>query len=240
MKAANASKLHTQAKNLAQARLEAMRDMQFHVDRQNGPFVDMLDVFYTDLTTSATTRVRGSETMVGKYIASGASSPEPSGAFYQVKVAQLPANSRFSQTIDTQFLNTAGSPMPPSSLAGYDSQVEGKDAPPSLMVGVTVITSWSDHGTTHSYSTYTRMTESRGTAQLLSTQGTAEFLRLASATPGGSPITVDVGLAQADGSTTTGSSATATDKGVYGTDGSGTSLLGAYGLATSPSAGGSV
>lgn len=242
-KAANAAKLHTQAKNLSQQRLEAMRDMQFHVDYQNGPFVDMLDVYYTNLSATSVTRVRGSETMVDKWFSdsdtTGRTSLDPSGAFFKVKVDQLPGYSQFSQTIDTQFLNVAGSAVGTSSLSGYNSQAEGSDAPPTLMVGVTVITSWSDHGATHSYSNYTRITDSRGITSLVTSQGSGELLRLTSATPAGSAITVDVAQARTDGNVTTGSTATAQATALNAVDGTST-YTGATGLAQYPTASGSI
>lgn len=236
-KAANAAKFHTQAKNLSQQRIESMRDMQFHVDRQNGPFVDMLDVYYTNATTGSTiTLTRGSETSVGTWVSSGGTAPEPtSGAFYRVRVSQLPGYTNFSQVIDTQFLSVSGSPVATASLSGYDSQVEGVDDPPSLMVGVTVITSWSDHGKAHSYSNYTRITDSRGTGSLVTTQGSGELMRLTSAAPSGNAITVDVASAQADGSVTTGSTATAAADALQATDSSSTPITAASGVSTSPS-----
>src|SRR3954466_2420663 len=86
MKAANNSKLQTQAKNLAQQRLESMRDLAFHVDRQNGPFVDLLDIYYTQVPAVAgivLTTTRAGETEKGTWVSGGASSPAPSGAFYK-------------------------------------------------------------------------------------------------------------------------------------------------------------
>src|SRR5947209_7295025 len=64
--AAGQTRVSTQAKNLAQQRLEAMRDLQFHVDRQNGPYVDLLYIYYTNLSTTATSRTRGAITASGQ------------------------------------------------------------------------------------------------------------------------------------------------------------------------------
>src|SRR4051794_13593341 len=115
--AAAAARLHTQAKALAQQRIEQLHDLQFHVDRQNGPFVDLLDIYYTDLGTTAVSRTRGAETMLGQWVGSGAGTAgEPSTPFYRVKVASVPGYPKFSQTIDTQFLNTNGAVLPASGL----------------------------------------------------------------------------------------------------------------------------
>src|SRR3982751_3622674 len=63
------TKMETQAKNLTQERLEQMRDLRFHVDRQNGPFLDVLDVYYTNapVTPAATTVTAGGATLSGIY-----------------------------------------------------------------------------------------------------------------------------------------------------------------------------
>src|SRR4051794_11546119 len=82
MKAANTSKLNTQAKNLSQQRMESMRDLPYHVDRQNGPYVDLLDIYYTNVSATTTTHTRVGETETGHWVSGGASSPAPSGAFY--------------------------------------------------------------------------------------------------------------------------------------------------------------
>lgn len=235
-KAANAAKLHTQAKNFAQQRLEAMRDMQFHVDRQNGPFVDMLDVYYTNasLTAAPITQTRGGETYVGQYVASGTAPQPTTGPFYKVTIASLAGNALFRQEIDTQFLGNSGAPLPASKLTGYDSQVAGKDDPPSALVAVTVTTSWSDHGSTHNFTTYTRIADSRGTVRSLTSQGRGELARITSTGSSNNPLTVDLALAEADGSTTTGSTASTDLRALFATDGLGATLSGASGVATSP------
>ena len=234
MRAAAVSKLNTQAKNLAQQRLESMRDLQFHVDRQNGPFIDLLDIYYTNLVTTPTTHTRAYETEVGKWVSGGASAPAPSGPFYQLTVAQLPGYPAFSQTIDTQFLDATGAAVPATAFASYDSQTEGKDQPPSLMVGVTVVTTWTDHGVSHSYPTYTRISDARGLVSSLTSQGIGEFLRVSSTGLSGNALTVDVASAEAGGDQSTGSNATADVRSLQANDEAGTDYLGATGVATSP------
>src|SRR4051812_30693530 len=177
--AAATARQHTQAKALAQQRIEQMHDLQFHVDRQNGPFVDLLDIYYTDLGTTAVTRTRGAETMVGRWVGSGVGNAgEPTTPFYRVKVDSLPGYPKFSQIIDTQFLNTNGQVLAASGLTGYDSQTEGVDQPPSLLVGITVITSWTSRGKAKSFSEYTRIADSRGLVTALSSHAKAEALRI--------------------------------------------------------------
>jgi prepilin-type N-terminal cleavage/methylation domain-containing protein len=235
MKAANNSKLQTQAKNLAQQRFESMRDLPFHVDRQNGPFVDLLDIYYTSVSTTSVTHTRAGETEVGRWVSGGAASPAPSGAFYQVSIASIDGYPSFSQTIDTQFLSVAGNALASSKFTAYDSQIEGRDQPPSLMVGVTVITTWNDHGLTHTYTSYTRISDSRGLTSALTTHGSAEFLRVSSAGPGGNALTVDLASADASGAQSTGSVAAADVRTLQAHDAVGVDYQGASAVATSPS-----
>ena len=49
LKAANAAKLNTQAKNLAQAQVERMRNLPYHVAQSAGPYIDLLDIYFHDL-----------------------------------------------------------------------------------------------------------------------------------------------------------------------------------------------
>src|SRR3954451_22491420 len=108
MQAAATSRFNTQAKNIAQQRFESMRDLQFHVDHQNGPYVDLLDIYYTSRSTTTTTGNRANETEKGHWVAGRPPAPAPAGPFYQVQVDAVPGQTGFSQTIDTQFLNANG------------------------------------------------------------------------------------------------------------------------------------
>jgi prepilin-type N-terminal cleavage/methylation domain-containing protein len=242
MRAATASRLNTQAKNLAQQRMESMRDLQFHVDRQNGPFVDLLDIYYTNLSTTPATRTRANETEVGKWVSGGAAAPAPSGPLYQVSVAALPGFPAFSQTIYTQFLTVAGGVVPASSpsFTGYDSQTEGQDQPPTSLVGVTVVTTWKDHGVSHSYASYTRISDSRGLVSNLSSQASGEFMRLSSTGAAGNSLTVDLATSVVSGNQSTGSTSSADVRALQANDAAGVGYLGASGVSTSPSGTGSL
>jgi prepilin-type N-terminal cleavage/methylation domain-containing protein len=223
MKAANNSKLNTQAKDLAQARMESMRDLAFHVDRQNGPFVDLLDIYYTNVSTTPSTRTRAGETEVGQWVSGSAASPAPSGPFYKVNVASLPGFPTFSQTIDTQFLSALGTAISVPSSTVYDNLTAGSDQPLSTLVGVTVITTWNDHGVTHNYTSYTRISDSRGLTATLTTQGSANFLQVTSGGSAGNTLTAEVAAADATGSFSTGSVAAADVHPLHAQDSSGQS-----------------
>ncbi len=237
MQAAATSRLNTQAKNLSQQRFESMRDLQFHVDRQNGPFVDLLDIYYTNRSTTTATRTRAGETEVGQWVSGGAAAPAPTGAFYKVDIGALPGHTNFSQTVYTQFLDATGAALPASVFPNYDSQTQGKDQPPSLMVGVTVLTAWKDHGRSHSYRSYSRISDTRGLTSALASQGSGEFLRVSSTGAAGNALTVDLATAEASGAQSTGSVAAADVHVLEARDSAGANYHGASGVASSPTGG---
>lgn len=218
MRAGVSARLQTQAKNLAQERLEQIRDLRFHVDRQNGPFLDLLDVYYTNASTAAAAIpvTVGSLTLSGRYVSSAAASGgEPAGPFYRVTIDPIciespacPAGTqRFKQIVDLQFLQQDGSAVPAARFENkYDSQTVGSDAPPSTTVGVTVITSWSQSGTAKSYRTYTRITDSRPAAPLIQTQARAVAVDISSTAADGTTLELQGGLSSADGAQSSGSS----------------------------------
>src|SRR4051812_26001631 len=67
LRSTGTTKMETQAKNLTQERLEQMRDLRFHVDRQNGPFLDVLDVYYTNAPVTPVTSTVTAGGLTGIY-----------------------------------------------------------------------------------------------------------------------------------------------------------------------------
>jgi prepilin-type N-terminal cleavage/methylation domain-containing protein len=237
LKATTTTKLQTQAKNLSQQRLDQMRNLRFHVDRQNGPFLDLLDMYYTNaISTSPTTTVTvAGIPLVGKYIASAAAANgHPAGPFYQVKTGTLPAPyQQFSQTIDTQFLNTAGTPLGSAVFQDkYNSQTVGADQSPTLIVGVTIITSWTQNGVAKANRIYTRITDGRPQLPVIQSQGRATAVQISSTAVNGSTLQLQGGVATVDGAQSSGSSVAGYATGVVVVDGSTTStgLVSQYNL----------
>jgi prepilin-type N-terminal cleavage/methylation domain-containing protein len=197
----------TQAKNLTQERIDQMRDLRYHVDRQNGPYIDLLDIYYTNVSGAVTTVSAGGATLSGNFIASGGGTGgEPPAPFYRVSTGPISGASSFSQVIDTQFLAADGTALPASNFSTYDSQVAGKDAPPSLMVGVTVITTWTDAGKTKTNRTYTRITDGRPQAPVVQSQARAVALDITSTAADGTTLELQGGVANLDGAQSSGSS----------------------------------
>jgi prepilin-type N-terminal cleavage/methylation domain-containing protein len=234
--AANHAKLNTQAKNLAQQRLERMRDLPFHVERQNGPYVDLLDQYYTNRSSAVATRTFGAETSTGQWVGSGTpAAGEPAVPFYRVAVASMPGYPMFSQTIDTQFLRPNGSAVPSTQFAAYDSQTEANDGPPTMLLGVTVLTKWTVKGKEHVFRLYTRIADSRGALSLLTSQGKAEFMRVKSTDASGNALSSDVASSVSNGNLSSGSVASIDVRAGFATDGVNPDVSAARWLATSPS-----
>ena len=204
------TKSHTQAKNLSQERLDQLRSLRFHVDRQNGPFLDLLDIYYTNATSPATTTTVASGTgnLVGRYVATGGGTGgEPTAPYYRVTTGSIPGAERFSQVITSQFLAADGSPVPAARFQNiYDSQVVGRDQSPSLLLGVTVITTWTLGATTKSYRTYTRITDGRPQAPVIQSQSRAVAVDVTSNAADATTLELQAGVARLDGAQSSGSS----------------------------------
>lgn len=204
------TKLQTQGKNLGQERLEQMKDLRYHVDRQNGPFLDLLDIYDTNakLASPPITVTVGGTALVGKYISTAtASGGEPAGPFYQVTATSIAGAIGFKQIIDTQFLAPDGSAVPKARFEGlYDSQMVGSDSAPSSVVGVTIITSWMDGSQAKSLRAYTRLTDGRPQAPVIQTQARAVAVDITSTAADGSTVELQGGVSSADGSQSSGSS----------------------------------
>ena len=203
-------KLDTQAKNLAQARIEQMRDLRFHIDRQNGPFLDLLDMYYTNAKAATPTSLSmGGSLLTGQYVSTASATPDqPLAPYFRVITASVAGTAGFTQTIYTQFLAPDGSVIPASTFQDiYDSQIVGRDQPPSLMVGVTVITRWTDAGHVHKIRTNTRIAEGRPTPPMIQTQARAVAVDIASTAADGTTLRLQTGISSADGTQTNGSTA---------------------------------
>lgn len=255
-RAVQVTKLNTVAKNLNQLRLDAMRNLPYHVDVQNGDYVDLLDNYYVDLATTPRTLPFGvasgaaSCTVTGQWVQSGTGAGgAPTGPYYAVTFTPVcglsagaqtvPATAGLTQTVYAQFLTGAsGAPtaMPASALlaAGYDSQAEGRDAPPSLLLGVTVVTTWSQQGVSKSFRTQTQITDNgTGTALILS-QARATGLLVRSHAEDGSALEAAAGTVALDGNLAATSSASAVAEAAHLTQAGGPGVTGATASAVAP------
>ena len=223
-------KLDTKAKNLSQERLEQMKDLRYHIDRQNGPFLDLLDIYYTNANSAGTTTstsVAGT-TLTGKFVNSGAAANgEPAAPFYRITTGAIAGASGYSQIIDSQFLAPDGSVIGSSGFVDrYDSQTVGSDQAPSLMLGVTIITSWADGTKAKSFRTLTRISDGRPQLPVIQTQGRAVAVDVTSSAADGSTVELQGGVASADGSQSSGSTVAGYATGALATQTGATTISG--------------
>ncbi|MBK5307259.1 MAG: hypothetical protein JJD92_11275 [Frankiaceae bacterium] len=194
VKATTVAKMNTQARNLAQARVESMRNLPFHVDAQNGSYVDLLDRFYRNLSTTSST-VTNDVCTSRVYVPVGGTSTagEPAKPFYRCTIATISGFSLFSQVVAVQFLgasagnNSGTSQAPPTVVtpaSTYDSQATAPaDAPASNLVGVTLLTKWRTGTTDHVDKLYTQISADGAAAQTIDLQARATAFRITGTAP---------------------------------------------------------
>ncbi|WP_309649332.1 type II secretion system protein [Nocardioides sp.] len=153
----------TQAKGLAQAELERMRNLPFHVAPEAGDYIDVLDRYYRDLTppTGPVSCGQSERWAVPTTSWTGyvpATAPrcgwEPTGPLYRhVRTAATgPSNPDLTGYVivtDTRFLTNTTPPTVVVPRTGYSSQLTGRATPPASQVAVTV-TVFPTRSTSHS------------------------------------------------------------------------------------------
>jgi prepilin-type N-terminal cleavage/methylation domain-containing protein len=206
--ASRTSKFITQAKGLAQQRVEQMRNLPYHVDATPAyPRVDLLDLYYPNLTAASGSTILN---VASGYVTTQTRlAEEPaSGPFYRTVVSSLGSDfTRFRQVVAVQYLTNARAPVTPGNT--YDRQVQGNDVPPSLYVGVTVITGYlkpGSSGSTPTYKLYTQISDSAIAAAEVASQARASALRLTSQLDGGQLVN-EAGIVNAEGSRANGATA---------------------------------
>lgn len=241
-KASNFAKFNTVAKNLAQQRIETMRDLPFYVAYQNtgpnGQFYDVLDDYYANV--SSTTTVNFPNGGKGIWVQSGTgANGTPIGPYYQVTFSSIPGATGFSQVVYSQFLTAAQpvpAPVPANQLvsSNYNSAAAGLDSPPSLLLGVTVATSWSWLGQTHTDSTYTEIAAGGNNATRIASEAQVTALSVASTDSAGNQLTGVLGQVQLNGSVANTSTASAQALAAAIIQSNGGSLTGAGATVVSP------
>ena len=138
------------ARLVAQGELERMRGMPYNVGPSAGPYVDVLDIYYPDLTPPTATPVCGPSDAFNQpqaswtgYVPTGGTrcSYEPqNGAFYRsVRPAvSTPGLGPFVVVTATQFLSADLPPVAATPPAGYNTLYDATDVPPEAQIGVTV------------------------------------------------------------------------------------------------------
>jgi hypothetical protein len=145
---------------------------------------------------------------------------EPEPPFYRVHDRGLPDHPDFRQIIATQFLGSTRSkplewkahrPTPMAPPSTYDSHISGRDGVVSKLLGVTILTQWTESGAkAKSYRSYTQIADSMTAQQSISADGRAVALRISSVvqtSTGPVRLNLEAGVLDTKGSTYTGSTA---------------------------------
>jgi prepilin-type N-terminal cleavage/methylation domain-containing protein len=200
IRASSKAKLVSRAKGILQGQLDAMRTMPFRVAPAAGDHRDLLDTYYRNRTAGSTPAC-GTAAKPAKPLAtwtgyvSAASSArcsyEPAGAMYRKVIpggtGDIPAN--FAVVVNTQFISAATTPTVLDVASTFDSQVTGRDRPPSWQVGVTATVLYNAYGSWTPTTVYTQITsrtandirirlEARGTAVEMGTETGGEAMSL--------------------------------------------------------------
>lgn len=224
LKAGRTSQLNLQAKGLGQERLERLRNLPFHVARQNGQYLDVLDIYFRDLTPVGALAVGDA---CSARIYSAATST------YSCTLANLGAGyTAFTQVVSTQFLRANLSVVTPP--AGYTSQTAGADAPAANLLGVTVRTSWSQSGKAHTHTVRSHIANAQADPSTITATLRASALDITSNLPNGDILQFEGGLISSEGSLTTGSIVSLSAVSARAGLASGTSVSGAGLALTAP------
>ncbi len=202
----------TQAKGVAQGQLERMRNMPYHVARLSGPFLDVLDRYYTNLSPAPVVAcMTGGDytrpvTTWSGYVPGGSRCDyEPgSGPFYRYVVPH-PASGvdpldGFEVVVSTQFLDGATPPSVLTPPVGYDTQTAGRDRPVSTQVGVTVTVLSERQGTLRPVTTYTQIANLPSEVKRVQAAADATAIEIGSVLGTNDAVTLSAGLIDLTGS----------------------------------------
>lgn len=236
-------------KGLAQGQVEAMRNLPFHVAREAGQFVDVLDRYYPSGSTTAGAVtctdaagdvVRPSVSATGFVDATGSRcdyEPPAGTAFYRVVVQRTnPTMGDHTIVVDTQFLSDGTPPVAVTPDSAYDSQTTGRDNPPSNQIGVTVTVFSHRFPSRQPVTLHTQIASQPPTTTRLRGRSGVRVLEIGSATLDGTaavPLSVTAGVVNIVGSVATASKISVNRGAITATRGAG---LTSYGLSAVDSA----
>lgn len=225
IRATGTARLVTQSKGIAQAELERIRNLPYHVSYEAGEFRDVLDFYYKDLQPAGTPTCTDASggyavpqaTWAGYVPATGARcSYEPSGAFYRT-VRQVPAGNGitgFTVVVATQFLSGSTPPQPVTPPPGYDTQTTAGGRPASHQVGVSVTVLYADRSTLRPSSTFTQISNQLPSTTRVRAEAGATAVQVGSVTINNGPVSLSSGLVNLTGSLTHASTVTGNLAGV--------------------------
>lgn len=235
VKAGYSSKLQTQAKTLVQGQIDKMRNLPYHVDAANGPYLDLLDTYFPNTTAAASpVGTTSMKTVTTGYVTStGArATGEPSGVFYRYVVPTDSSFPVFRLVVDTQLLDKDLNVTTPTS--SYNAATAGLDAPPSRLVGVTVTAVWAVPGATKTFRTFTQIADAKPAAPVINGSARSSAVTMTGSTSDGVKTTITTGYIDTSGSVSTGSVGSAKAQGAYIDRFPGTRTAGSASLADAP------
>lgn len=212
---------NTQARGLAQAEMERMRNLPFHIARNAGEFVDVLDYYFPNTSAAPSITCRDGDrwripTATWKgYVTSTASTArcawEPeTGPFYR----QVRQEGRFTVVTATQFLTNATPPTVVTPAAGYrntgSNLMAGQDSPPALQVAARVTVFANDLGTRQPVTSATQIGRRDLSVTRVASSVDVTALEIGTTTEDGLPLTLAVGSVDLAAEVTTTSEARAT------------------------------
>lgn len=218
------AKLTTQAKNIAQERLELMRNLPFYVAHQNGDYRDVLDIYFRNLANPGTVSA-GDPCVTRRYVSATLS--------YICELGPSTVGpATFTQVVETAFINSEATVVAPRT--SYDSQVVNLDAPASGLLSVAITTTWTQGAESREFVLRSRIANSASDAPLITSKIRASAVKVTSSTSGGAVLQFEGGLLSAGGSKSTASSASASAVGAYASLSTGTSAKGAEANLSAP------
>lgn len=228
MMAGNVAKSDTQAKALAQERLEQMRNLPFYVAFDSGDYSDVLDVYFRDESSTVTAVTPG-----GRNPCSARGYVLASKSY----VCQLPTRTigvtTFSQKVETTFRNASNAVIAPRT--GYKSYQSLADLPGSGLLGVVITTDWQVGSKSKSYTLRSSIARTNGDAPLITSRFRGSALRVTSTVaPASDTLQLEAGIVSGEGSKSTASTAAATAVGAIASLASGSIVRGANATLQAP------
>jgi hypothetical protein len=215
IRASSTARLVTQAKGMAQAQLDEMRNLPYHVSSDAGRFRDVFDYYYENLTAGANpvcmdgAKFRAPEPRWTGYVVPGGTrcSYEPAtGAFYRTveRVEAKKGISAFTIVTSTQFLSGSTPPAPVTPPSGYDTKDAVKGEPASAQIGVTVTVLYTERATLRPTSISTQIARQPPAVTRVRAQASATAVEVGSMTSDTVPVPVSLtaGLLSLNGSLT--------------------------------------
>lgn len=228
----------THTKGIAQGQIERMHNLPFHVAREAGQFVDVLDRYYPNASTSPApptcTDADGNAAppalaATGFVTVTGARcsyEPPALSAFYRVVEQRThPTMGNHTIVVDTQFLSDSTPPVAVTPDTTYSSQTTGKDNPPSNQIGVTVTVFSHRFPSRQPVTLYTQIASQPPAFTRLRARSGVRVLELGSATLDGTtavPLSLSAGVVNIAGSVSTASKIALSRGAVTATRGTGT------------------